>query len=69
MMWQSIASAPFGVDLELAVIDRDGVHALIFPCRRILTGWVKSESPDRVDLSPTHWRAWGTVNEDGPRCF
>jgi hypothetical protein len=57
-MWQSIASAPFGVDLELAVIDRDGAHPLVFPCRRVLTGWVKSGSPERVDLSPTHWRAW-----------
>ncbi len=58
-MWQSIASAPFGVDLELAVVDRDGVHPLVFPCRRALTGWVKAGSRERVDLSPTHWRAWG----------
>lgn len=58
-MWQSIASAPFGVDLALAVIDRDGVHPLVFPCHRVLTGWMKSGSRERVDLSPTHWRAWG----------
>lgn len=58
IMWQPIASAPFGVDLELAVIDRDGVHALVFPCRRGLTGWVKSEFGERVDVSPTHWRGW-----------
>ena len=34
-MWQSIPSAPFDRDLELAVIDDDGTHALVFPCRRI----------------------------------
>lgn len=58
MTWQPIANAPFGVDLELAVIDRDDVHALVFPCRRGLTGWVKSELGGRVEVSPTHWRGW-----------
>ena len=36
MEWQRIATAPFDRDLELAVIGYDGVHALAFPCRRIL---------------------------------
>ena len=36
MEWQRITSAPFDRDLELAVIGYDGVHALAFPCRRIL---------------------------------
>ncbi len=36
MEWQPIASAPFDRDIELAVIDYYGVHALAFPCRRIL---------------------------------
>ena len=34
-MWQPASNAPFDCDLELAVIDRDGQHALVFPCRRI----------------------------------
>lgn len=58
-MWQPIASAPFGRDLQLAVIDRDGAHALVFPCRRALTGWKKSETRERIEVSPTHWREWG----------
>ena len=37
-MWQSISTAPCDCDLELAVLDDDGAHALIFPCRRILGG-------------------------------
>jgi hypothetical protein len=57
--WQPITSAPFDRDLELAVLDEDGEHALVFPCRRILNGWMKKESGERLDVRPTHWRAWG----------
>ncbi len=56
--WQPIATAPFGRDLELAVIDDDGVHALVFPCRRSLAGWIRANVRERVDVSPTHWREW-----------
>jgi hypothetical protein len=37
-MWQGISKAPFDRDLELAVTDGDGPHALVFPCRRVLGG-------------------------------
>ena len=30
-MWEQVSSAPFDQDLELAVCDRDGAHALVFP--------------------------------------
>ena len=62
-MWQPISTAPFDRDLELAVMDGDGVHALVFPCRRILTGWTKSATKERVDISPTHWRPWEPANK------
>ncbi|BCH31956.1 hypothetical protein MesoLjLc_38860 [Mesorhizobium sp. L-8-10] len=58
-MWHPISTAPFNHDLQLAVMDWDGPHALVFPCKRVLTGWVKSDSNERVDVSPTHWRMWG----------
>jgi hypothetical protein len=58
-VWQPISSAPFNRDLELAVIDRDGPHALVFACRRILSGWINAETQQRIDVRPTHWRAWG----------
>jgi hypothetical protein len=61
MEWATTLSAPYDRDLELAVIDRDGVHALVFPCRRILDGWVDADSRRRIDVRPTHWREW----EDG----
>jgi predicted metal-binding transcription factor (methanogenesis marker protein 9) len=57
-MWESIATAPFDRDLELAVIDKDGTHALVFPCRRTRGGWVKAGTLERLDVSPTHWREW-----------
>jgi hypothetical protein len=41
MEWKPISTAPFDRDLELAVIDTDGPHALVFPCRRTLGGWLK----------------------------
>ena len=57
-MWQHVSTAPFDRDLELAVIDDDGPHALVFPCRRILNGWMKVETKERLDVRPTHWREW-----------
>ena len=59
MDWTSISIAPpSDRDLELAVIDRDGPHTLVFPCRRILSGWAKVETKQRIDVRPTHWREW-----------
>ena len=58
-VWQPISNAPFDRDLELAVLDRDGPHALVFACRRILSGWVNAETKRWIDVRPTHWREWG----------
>jgi hypothetical protein len=54
--WQPIANAPFDRDLQLSVIE-EGVHALVFPCRRTAVGWVNKVG-DRIDVSPSHWRDW-----------
>jgi hypothetical protein len=58
-MWRPVSNAPFDRNLELAVIDKDGPHALIFPCRRILAGWMNAETKERIEVRPTHWREWG----------
>jgi len=58
MQWQPIATAPFDCELELAVMDYDGTHTLVFPCRRILNGWLKSETQELLNVRPTHWREW-----------
>jgi hypothetical protein len=58
MVWEKIATAPYDRDLELAVIEDDRVHPLVFACRRTVAGWIKVPSMERVLISPTHWRAW-----------
>ena len=57
-MWETVTSAPFLGDLELAVLDEQGQHALVFPCRRTLRGWVNAQTGVRIDVRPTHWRPW-----------
>jgi hypothetical protein len=57
-MWQPASAAPFDRNLELAVLDEDGVHALVFPCRRILGGWINAQTRARIEVRPTHWRDW-----------
>ncbi|PBB16829.1 hypothetical protein CK219_26995 [Mesorhizobium sp. WSM4313] len=57
-MWNPIASAPFGCSLELAVIDEEGLHPLIFPCEKGREGWRNAVTGARVDIRPTHWRDW-----------
>ena len=52
------APRPFDIELELAVIDGDGPHALVFPCRRALRGWIKAETGGQIAVRPTHWRPW-----------
>ncbi len=59
MEWKPITTAPFDRDLELAVIDVDGTHALSFPCRHILGGWINAGSGKQLySILPTHWRVW-----------
>ena len=58
MDWQPIANAPFDRDLELAVIDKEGPHAVVFPCRRVADGWIDAKTRQRIGVHPTHWRDW-----------
>ena len=58
MQWQPIETAPFERDLELAVIDKDGPHALAFACQRTAGGWIGVETKQQIDVRPTHWREW-----------
>jgi hypothetical protein len=56
--WRPVSIAPSDVDLEVCVIDRSDVHALIFPCRKSGTAWVDAVTKNRIDIQPTHWRKW-----------
>jgi hypothetical protein len=56
--WHSISSAPLDRDLELSVIEKDAVHAPVFPCCRTARGWINARTKSAVSVSPTHWRPW-----------
>jgi hypothetical protein len=47
--WLPIASAPSDADLEVCVMDSDGIHALVFPCRKNGTEWVDASTKKYVD--------------------
>jgi hypothetical protein len=66
-MWQNISSAPSDRNVQLAVIDGDGPHALVFPCRRIAGGWMNAETRERLDVRPSHWREWDAQDKAGAR--
>jgi len=57
-VWEEISTAPYDRDLELAVIERDRLHPLIFACRRTPGGWIKVATQERIVVHPTHWRLW-----------
>jgi hypothetical protein len=58
LVWQPVSTAPFDCDLELAVRDGGELHVLVFACRRILSGWAKAATKERICVNPTHWRRW-----------
>ncbi len=59
-VWETISTAPWSSDLELAVIEGDHVHSLVFACRRAPDGWIKVHTLERIAVNPTHWRPWST---------
>ena len=64
MEWMPINTAPFDRDVELAVIDGEGVHSFSFRCLRTADGWINAISHKQLYLvRPTHWREW----HGGPR--
>jgi hypothetical protein len=48
MDWKPIYTALFDRDVEIAVIDGDGKHALTFPCRRTVGGWVNAATKKQL---------------------
>jgi hypothetical protein len=59
-VWETISTAPYDRDLEIAVIEGDHVHPLVFACRRAPSGWVGAATRQHVLVNPTHWRLWQT---------
>ena len=56
--WLPVSIAPSDADLEVSVMDKRGIHALVFPARKNGTDWVDASTKKRIDIAPTHWRRW-----------
>jgi hypothetical protein len=56
--WLPVSIAPPDADLEVCVMDRSGIHALMFPVRKSKMDWVDAKTKKRIDIVPTHWRKW-----------
>jgi hypothetical protein len=57
--WLPVSIAPSDADLEVCIIDYDGIlHALVFPCRKVKAGWVDPSTKKHIDIQPTYWRNW-----------
>jgi hypothetical protein len=56
--WLPVSIAPSDTALEVGVMDKHGVHALVFPVHKSGTDWVDASTKKRVDIQPTHWRKW-----------
>jgi hypothetical protein len=61
--WLPMSIAPSDTDLEVGVMDRGHVHALIFPVRKRGDDWVDAATKRAVDIQPTHWRKWEAKRE------
>jgi hypothetical protein len=57
--WMSVSIAPPDEDLEVCVVDYDGiVLALDYPCHKHGADWVDASNKKHIDVQPTHWRKW-----------
>jgi hypothetical protein len=57
--WLPVSIAPPDGDLEVCVMDYDGiVQALAYRCHRNGAEWVDASNKKHVDIQPTHWRNW-----------
>ena len=64
--WLPVSVAPSDRDLEVYVIDYDGiVHALRYPCHRNGAEWIDASNKRHVHVHvhPTHWRQWTVTNK------
>jgi hypothetical protein len=56
--WYPILTALLDRNLQLSVQEKEEVHSLVSPCRRIQKGWVNALTGKPVIVHPTHWRDW-----------
>ena len=49
-VWEPVTTAPFGRNLQLAVLEHGQAHVLVFPCRRTPEGWIDPATRCRIDI-------------------
>ncbi len=55
-VWQTIATAPFDREIEVAVLDELEYDVFAFRVRRTAAGWVVEGIDGFMFIAPTHWR-------------
>ncbi len=61
--WRPVETAPYGSNLQVAVIEHGEPFALVFPCRREAVGWIEASNEKPLRIHPTHWREWREGSE------
>ena len=56
--WLPISTAPPDADLEVCVMDNEGIHVFVSPCRKSGIKWIEISTKKHIDIQPTHWRKW-----------
>ena len=56
--WLPISIAPEDCDLQVGAMDKSGVRAWTFPCRKRSALWFNAWRNEPVLIYPTHWRIW-----------
>jgi len=54
--WQTIVTAPFDRDIEVAVLNERGYEVFALFVRRTQAGWLANRIDDFLAIAPTHWR-------------
>ncbi len=61
--WLPVSIAPPDGELEVCVVDYDGIiRALAYPCHKNGAHWVDASNKQRIDIQLTHWRKWTERN-------
>ncbi|MBI5264540.1 MAG: hypothetical protein HY852_22315 [Bradyrhizobium sp.] len=57
--WLSVSIAPDEGELEICVMDYNGmVRALEYPCYKRGDEWADASNKKLFAVQPTHWRKW-----------
>ena len=57
--WRTAATAPYNQELELRVLEAEGVQCLSHPCLQNNDGqWINVDLGTELKIQPLQWRPW-----------